>query len=138
MTGSPSEQAQPAISASEHVETLAAALAAEMIERWRQGERPLPEEFLNRQPELWNHPEAAAELIYEEFCLRQEFGPSIPASQVIDRFPQWRLQLELLLDCQSVLGPRSAPPQFPALGETVGDFLLQAELGRGAQGRVYL
>ncbi|HEV8061201.1 MAG TPA: protein kinase [Gemmataceae bacterium] len=138
MTGPPSEKARVDTPTPADVEEMAATLAAEMIERWRQGERPLPEDFLHRHPELWNHPEAAAELIYEEFCLRQEYGPLIPASQVLDRFPQWRLQLELLLDCQSVLGPRSAAPQFPALGETVGDFMLQAELGRGAQGRVYL
>ncbi len=138
MTGPPSEKARIETPSPPDVEEMAATLAAEMIERWRQGERPLPEDFLNRHPELWNHPEAAAELIYEEFCLRQEYGPLIPASQVLDRFPQWRLQLELLLDCQTVLGPRSTTPQFPSVGETVGDFLLQAELGRGAQGRVYL
>jgi serine/threonine protein kinase len=120
------------------VEEVTASLAAEMIDRWRQGERPLPEEFLNRQPDLWNQPAAAAELIYEELCLRQEFGPVMPAAQVLERFPQWRQQLELLFDCQSVLGPRAAAPQFPGPGESIGDFLLQAELGRGAHGRVYL
>lgn len=119
-------------------EEVAASLAAEMIDRWRQGERPLPEEFLNRQPDLWNQPAAAAELIYEELCLRQEYGPIIPAAEVLERFPQWRQQLELLFDCQSVLGPRAAAPRFPGVGESIGDFLLQAELGRGAHGRVYL
>jgi serine/threonine protein kinase len=120
------------------VEELTADLAAEMIERWRQGERPLPEEFLNRQPDLWNQPAAAAELIYEELCLRQEYGPVIPPAQVLDRFPQWRQQLELLFDCQTVLGPRAGATRFPRVGESIGDFLLQAELGRGAHGRVYL
>jgi eukaryotic-like serine/threonine-protein kinase len=138
MTGLSSDTAHARSAPADAREELAAGLVKEMIERWRQGERPLPEEFLNRQPELWNHPEAAADLIYEELCLRQEYGPPIPASQVLDRFPQWRQQLELLVDCQSVLGPLPAPPRFPSVGETVGDFLLRAELGRGAQGRVYL
>jgi serine/threonine protein kinase len=109
-----------------------------MIQRWRRGERPLPEEFLGRHPGLWQHPEAAADLIYEELCLRQEFGPEVPVEQVLHRFPQWRPQLEVLFDCQRVLGPRRPAPLFPSVGETRGDFLLLAELGSGAQGRVFL
>src|SRR6266446_6670523 len=92
----------------EAAEALAAKLAAEMIQGWRQGERPLPEEFLARHPELWEYPEAAADLIYEELCLRQEYGPEIQVEQVLRRFPQWRPQLEVLFDCQRVLGPRHA------------------------------
>jgi serine/threonine protein kinase len=124
--------------AREAAEERAAELAAEMILRWRQGERPLPEEFLARHPELWQHPEAAADLIYEELCLRQEYGAEVPLDQVLGRFPQWRPQLEVLFDCQRVLGPRRVAPQFPTAGDVVGDFLLDQELGRGAHGRVFL
>jgi tetratricopeptide (TPR) repeat protein len=118
--------------------TLVADLVNEMIRRWRQGEHLLPEDFLKRRPELWEHPEAVADLIYEELCLRQEYGPAVPQEQVLSRFPQWRPQLEVLFDCQRVLGPPRAAPQFPAAGESLGDFFLLAELGRGAQGRVFL
>ena len=38
---------------------------------------PLPEDFLARRPELGDYPEAAADLIYEELCLRQEYGPEV-------------------------------------------------------------
>jgi eukaryotic-like serine/threonine-protein kinase len=117
---------------------LAGLLVAEMIQRWRRGERPLPEEFLDRHPSLWERPEAAADLIYEELCLRQEFGVDVPVEQVLARFPQWRRQLEVLFDCQRVLGPGLAATEFPAAGEALGDFLLLAELGRGAHGRVFL
>jgi serine/threonine protein kinase len=119
-------------------EALAADLVAEMTRRWRGGERPLPEEFLDRHPELKEHPESAADLIYEEFCLREEFGPDASLEQVLDRFPQWRPQLELLFDCQRILGPRRPAPRFPTAGESLGDFLLLAELGRGVHGRVFL
>jgi tetratricopeptide (TPR) repeat protein len=119
-------------------EALAARLVEEMIRRWRQGERALPEEFLARHPELWEHPEAAADLIYEEICLRQEHGPEVAIADVLGRFPQWRPQLEVLLDCQHLLGPCPAVPRFPAAGDFLGDFLLLAELGRGARGRVFL
>jgi serine/threonine protein kinase len=122
----------------EAAEALAAQLVEEMIQQWRQGERPLAEDFLARHPELWDHPEAAADLIYEEICLRQEHGRQVPVEQVLRRFPQWQTQLEVLLDCQRVLGPRRAAPQFPAAGQLLGDFLLLAELGRGIQGPVFL
>jgi serine/threonine protein kinase len=122
----------------EAAEALAAELVTEMIDRWRQGERLLPEDFLARHPGLWAHPQAAADLIYEELCLRQEYGPDVPLELVLRRFPQWRPQLEVLFDCQRVLSPRRTAPEFPEAGETLGDFLLLAELGRGAQGRVFL
>ena len=55
-----------------------------------------------------------ADLIYEELCLRQEHGLEVPLEQVLQRFPQWRPQLEVLFDCQRLLGSRPAAPQFPA------------------------
>jgi serine/threonine protein kinase/tetratricopeptide (TPR) repeat protein len=117
---------------------LAAALVGEMIYRWRRGECLLAEEFLGWHPELWEHPEAAADLIYEELCQRQEYGREISTEELLRRFPQWRSQLEVLLDCQRLLGPRSTAPQFPSAGESLGDFLLLAELGSGGHGLVFV
>jgi tetratricopeptide (TPR) repeat protein len=118
--------------------TLVESLVEEMTRLWRHGEHPLPEDFLAKHPALWEHPEAAAELIYEECCLRQEYGPEVPMEQVLNRFPQWRPQLEVLLDCQGLLEMHRTLTQFPAADESLGDFLLVAELGRGAEGRVFL
>jgi serine/threonine protein kinase/tetratricopeptide (TPR) repeat protein len=117
---------------------VAVRLAAEMARRWRRGERPRAEEFLDRHPELWGQPEAAADLVYEEICLRQELGEESAAEEVITRFPRWRRQLEVLLECHRILEPGVRPPRFPSAGESLGDFDLLAELGRGAQGRVFL
>src|SRR5690348_2052340 len=50
-------------------------LAEEMAGRWRRGERPTADEYLARLPGLRDDPEAAVELIYEEVCLRQQYGP---------------------------------------------------------------
>lgn len=121
----------------EGAEALAAELVEEMIQAWRRGQRVLPEDFLDRYPGLYEHPEAVAELIYEEMSLRRVHGPETPTEEVLRRFPQWRPQLEVLFDCHRVLDPGPAA-RFPAAGELVDDFLLLAELGRGALGRVFL
>jgi serine/threonine protein kinase/Flp pilus assembly protein TadD len=119
------------------LDALAERLAGELAERWRRGERPLAEEFLARHPELAERPEAAAQLIYEEICQRQECGEEQPSVAVVGRFPQWQTQLELLLDCHHLLRP-TPPPRFPAVGQTLGGFRLVAALGRGAVGHVFL
>src|SRR5262249_48327357 len=116
---------------------LAERLAEEMAQRWRRGERPRAEEYLALHPELVARPEAALELIYEEVYLRQEGGEEA-AADLVRRFPQWRRQVQALLDCHHALTERLAPPRFPSAGEVLGDFRLLAELGRGAHGRVFL
>jgi tetratricopeptide (TPR) repeat protein len=114
------------------------ALVADMVARWRGGERPLAETFLNQKPELWDRPEAALELIAEELVLRSEFGPSTTHTELGLRFPKWKAQVEVLLDCQLTLGPQLTPPRFPEPGDRLGEFHLLGELGRGAHARVYL
>jgi serine/threonine protein kinase/tetratricopeptide (TPR) repeat protein len=117
---------------------LAERLAEEMAARWRRGERPLAEEYLTRHPELRAEPEAAIDLIHEEICLREEHGLPAPSPEILRRFPQWRSELEILLGCHRLLEAVPGAPTFPAVGETLGDFRLLAELGRGARGRVFL
>ena len=119
-----------------NLETLVAALIDEMTAAFRRGERPQAEAYLARYPEFRDRPEAAAELIYEEVCLRQEHGESVDAEEVMRRFPQWRAKLEVLFDCQRLLAAPSS--EWPSAGETLGDFLLVSEIGRGANGSVFL
>jgi tetratricopeptide (TPR) repeat protein len=118
--------------------SLGVRLAAEMARRWSDGDRPLAEDFLGEHPELWEQPEAAVDLVYEEICLRQEAGEEGAEERVLGRFPQWRAQLEMLLECHRILDPERTAPRFPQAGEAFGDCRLLAELGRGAQGRVFL
>ncbi|HEV3204470.1 MAG TPA: serine/threonine-protein kinase, partial [Gemmataceae bacterium] len=101
------------------------------------GERPITEEFLALYPALWNQPESAIELIYEETCLRKEHGQELSRRDLLNRFPQWKTQLDVLLDCHLIMEP-DPEPMFPEVGETLGDFRLLAELGRGGQGCVFL
>jgi serine/threonine protein kinase/Flp pilus assembly protein TadD len=120
------------------IESLAHSLAEELGARWRGGE-PIPvEDYLDRNPELANYPEIAVRLIYEEMCVRRELGDEAPSHEYFQRFPQWRPSLEMVLECHRILEPDLSGPLYPATGDTLGDFQLVAELGRGLQGRVFL
>jgi serine/threonine protein kinase/tetratricopeptide (TPR) repeat protein len=83
-------------------------------------------------------PENAIELIYEEMCLRQEYGESVTREDFFRRFPQWQAQLQILFECHQLLETTAPVTQFPKVGETVAEFQLRLELGQGASGRVFL
>jgi tetratricopeptide (TPR) repeat protein len=112
--------------------------AEDMVRRWRQGERPAVESYLDRRPELWDRPDAALELVAEELALRDEFGPPVSRSELARRFPNWAARAQAVLDYQRALGPRPGEPRLPAPGELLGLFQILAELGRGAHGRAFL
>ena len=59
MSISSSDRIRPTSLTEAEAETRTAKLVAEMIQRWRQGERPVAEDFLAWHPELWDHPAAA-------------------------------------------------------------------------------
>jgi serine/threonine protein kinase/Flp pilus assembly protein TadD len=113
-------------------------LADQMRRRWQQGEKLLAEEMLAQHSELRQQPEAAIDLIYEELCLRQRYGPATTAEEVLARFPSWHDELTVLFRCHELLEHMPSAPAFPEAGEALGEFALTAELGRGACGRVFL
>jgi serine/threonine protein kinase/tetratricopeptide (TPR) repeat protein len=109
-----------------------------MAAAWRRGECLPAEYYLGRHPELLDLPERAVRLVYEEVCLRQERGEDVAAEELLRRFPRWAEALAVMLDCHRLVQERLAPPAFPSAGESLGDFRLIAELGRGTHGRVFL
>ena len=113
-------------------------LADELGRAWRAGERPIVEDYLARHPELLDRPEQTIELIYEEFCLRREFGEASDLADLLRRFPQWDRQLRIVVECHQFLEAGTVSPCFPSPGDSLQEFNLLAELGRGAQGRVFL
>src|SRR4051794_5051303 len=113
-------------------------LAAEMAAAWGRGVCLPADHYLRQHPELLDQPEGAVRLIYEEVCLRQERGEEVAADELVRRFPRWADELAVMLDCHRLVQERLAPPLFPAAGESLGDFRLIAELGRGTQARVFL
>ena len=119
-------------------DSLVELIAADMARRWREGQRPWAEEYLVLHPQLWNQPEKALELIYEELCLCDEYGEKMVSADVILRFPQWEEQVRILFACRQIWRVKPSITQLPEVGDSLGDFRFLAELGRGLQGRVYL
>jgi eukaryotic-like serine/threonine-protein kinase len=116
--------------------SLVSGFVEEMIAAWKRGEPVRAEAFLDQVPEL--SAESALRLIYEEMCLRRKAGHSFLTAEVVDRFPQWRPQLERLLDCQRLVHGEQPDRGFPRVGDVLGEFRLVAELGRGASGPIFL
>jgi serine/threonine protein kinase len=123
---------------SEVLASLGESLAAEMAAAWARNERLPAEHYLGRHPELLELTEEAIRLIYEELCLRQEQGEEVTAEELTRRFPRWANELTVMLDCHRLVQTSLASPNFPAVGEWLGNFRLIAELGRGMHGRVFL
>jgi serine/threonine protein kinase/tetratricopeptide (TPR) repeat protein len=119
-------------------ESLVDRVIQEMNAAWAQGHHLRAEDFLAQHRELEQDPEQAALVIYEEFCLRQKCGQDVTAAEIAGRFPQWQEQLSALLDLHDLMQVQPGPPVFPDVGQQLGEFLLLAELGRGALGRVFL
>lgn len=113
---------------------LAARLTDEMAAAWERGERPRAEDLLALH-DLSD--DDAIRLIYEEACLRREHDESSVTAEILGRFPRWRDRLALLLECDRLMRPLPAA-QFPSVGDVLGDFHLQAEIGRGSIGRTFL
>ena len=109
---------------------------AAMAAAWARGEPVTAAEVITRHPGL--DAEAAIRLIYEEASLRREAGLEVDTAEVLRRFPDWADELRDLFDCDRLLRPSGCRAAFPEVDETLGPFLLLAELGRGASGRTFL
>jgi serine/threonine protein kinase/tetratricopeptide (TPR) repeat protein len=136
-TGPPTDVVTPDFSL-DPLHALAENLAADMADAWRCGRRVCAEDHLQRYPQLLDCQQAAFRLICEEICLRQEAGLAIERQKFLERFPQWQSELVLLLDCHDLLQPELGRSQASPSGPILDDFHSLAELGRGAQGRVFL
>jgi serine/threonine protein kinase/Flp pilus assembly protein TadD len=107
-----------------------------MTSAWSRGQKVSAADLLARHPGLSD--EVAVRLIYEEVCLRRDAGQDVATTEVINRFPRWKDELEVLLGCDRMLRPFSRVATFPIAGDDLGPFRLLGVLGAGASGKTYL
>jgi serine/threonine protein kinase len=121
-----------------HIEALGARLIEQMNAACLAGQLFSADDLLSQHAELYDYDEVAVQILYEDYCLREEAGLEVDADAVVRRYPQWRAKLEVLFDCHRLVQTGQTATVFPQTGQQLGDFQLLAELGRGAMGRVFL
>jgi hypothetical protein len=107
----------------------AAQLAEELAAGWRAGRRPRAEDLLAGAPDLLAEPAAALQVVGEELQWLRAEGRAPTLDELRARFPALSEELPALF---------VGAPVFPAVGEDLVGCRLLAELGRGAEGRVFL
>jgi eukaryotic-like serine/threonine-protein kinase len=124
-------------------------LCNDQVRRWRAGQRVPAETYLALYPNLADAGEAAFELIYGEFLLREELGEPPLLEEFRWRFPQFARRLERQLDLHGAFASQDPLPDcgngaVVADGSKVYDarstapgFKIVGELGRGGMGAVY-
>lgn len=115
-------------------------LVRNAIARWRAGEQPNADEFLQAHPEVRERKSLAIDLIYEEYCLRQEHGETFVASTFCQRFPAYKQSLARMLDVHQfmALGGTDLAPAWPKIGDVFLGFEIVEQIGAGAVAKVYL
>ena len=128
---------------------LAAVLRVDQRQRWQAGERVPAEVYLERHPELEKDTEAAIDVVFHEYLLRERLGDRPDAAELPGRFPRHaavlRAQIELHLAVaadalQTAVAP--PPPDGPSrrggLPEVFGRYRIHKKLGQGGMAMVYL
>jgi tetratricopeptide (TPR) repeat protein/predicted Ser/Thr protein kinase len=91
---------------------LAEVLRADQRARWRAGERVPAEDYLRRLPGEPPDPEAAVDLIFQEYLLRERLGEKPDAAEFVNRFPAHAPMLRDQIALHSALARSADSPSL--------------------------
>jgi WD40 repeat protein len=84
---------------------VAAVLRVDQRRRWAVGEHIEAESYLVRHPAVRGDPDAALDLVYNEFLLREELGEPPALEEFLHRFPEYTEALTLQVALHRALDP---------------------------------
>ncbi|MGB6042927.1 MAG: serine/threonine-protein kinase, partial [Pirellulales bacterium] len=128
----------------EAVEQQAELLLADAKDRWRSGEDVDAPTFLSEHPEITARRSLVLDVAYEDFCQHVDATDDKAVEAFLNRFPSFRNSLRKQIEVHQYLATHedmlalAADADWPQPGDTIFDFKVLEELGRGTFARVYL
>jgi serine/threonine protein kinase/tetratricopeptide (TPR) repeat protein len=119
------------------VEAELEALLAEQCQGWRRGAGVPAGELLQHHPALAADAQAAAEVIYREWALRQERGEAPDFEEYLRQNPDLGDELRRWQEADRVLDQLAGAPAGQGPPRRLADYQLLEELGRGGMGVVF-
>lgn len=118
------------------------ALVENLKQAWRAGEFPDAESALREHPDLLQYRSLVVDLVYEEYCVREEIGDIPEPEGFCQKFPAYRSHIRDVIHGHRLLAdhPELVEPtiHWPRPGDSFDQLTIVRELGRGAFARVYL